>query len=535
MVKSEEKIRVVIYARFSSNHQREESIDAQLRACKEYAERQGYVVVGTYCDSAKSGRSTENRDQFLKMIADSEEKMFDMLIVHKLDRFSRDRYDAVIFKRRLRSNGVRVVSVTENLSDTPESQILEAVLEGMSEYYSANLSREVMKGMKENAYKCKHNGGKSPLGYDVAPDLTYVINEQEAEIVQKIFTMYTNHCGYAEILEELNTLGYRTKNGNKFGKNSINSILKNEKYRGVYVFNRKKKLTYDKKRNAKDKPPEEVVRVEGGMPRVVSDDMFYKAMHLMTKNKLRGASYNAKTSYLLSGVIYCSKCGRAMCGNGRIGGKTDKKYYSYRCSSKTNKKADTCDCKEVRKEFVENYVLDELSELLFNESTINELVTKMNAYSSEKQESDKNELKVLRSKLKELEKELTNTLKLVTNGNVAFDTVKATVDQLEGNKEYIQSKIDEFEAFLKVDFVTVEKLEALIKESKSFILEKNIPECRKFIDSYIDNVSVSNEGVNVVFNINMVDEETNELVKYETAIEKDDLYQQYKYVLNQSA
>ncbi len=530
-----ENNRAVIYARFSSNNQREESIDAQLRACYDYAERNGYVVVNTYCDSAKSGTSAD-REAFQGMVTDSDEKNFNYVIVHKLDRFSRDRYDSVIYKRKLRNNDVRVVSVTENLSDSPESIMMESVLEGMAQYYSANLSREVMKGMKENAFKCKHNGGIAPLGYDVNPnDLTYVINNHEAEIVQKIFTMYVNGCGYAEILGELNALGYKTKIGKNFGKNSINAIVKNEKYRGVYVFNRTKKLDFDRKRRATEKLPEEVIRVEEGMPRIVSDDVFYKANHLLTKNKLRSGSYNAKTVYLLSGVIYCAKCGSAMSGNGRKGGNTNKKYYSYRCGSKTNKKAEYCDCKEVRKEFVENYVLDELQELIFNEDTMAELTKMMNTYGKEKKISAKAELEILGKKLKEVEKELGKTLKLVTNGNVTFDTVKSIVENLEEKKGVVKREIEELESYLKTEVMTMAKLEELINETKGFILEKNIPECRKFIDSYIDNVIVSSDDVKVVYNVNKVDSKTKELVKYETAIAKDDLYEQYKYVLKQSA
>ncbi len=534
-ISTQENNKVVIYARFSSTHQREESIDAQIRACKEYSERNGYVVIDTYCDSAKSGTNSD-REAFQKMIKDSKEREFNYVIVHKLDRFSRDKYDSVMYKRELRNNDVRVISVTENLSDTPEAMILESVLEGMAQYYSANLASEVMKGMKENAFSCKHNGGIAPLGYDVNPDdLTYLINEEEAEIVRKIFTMYSNCCGYAEMLEQLNVLGYRTKTGNKFSKSSIQTIIKNEKYRGVYIFNRKKKLDNNRKRRATEKPQEEVIRVEDGMPRIVSDDMFYKANHQMTKNKLRGGTHNAKDYYLLSGVIYCAKCGSAMCGNGRKGGNSSKKYYSYRCGSKTNKKANFCDCKEVRREFVENYVLDELNELLFNEDTLRELVVKMNVYSEEKTKSTKCELKLVKKKLKSLEKELGKTLKLVTDGNVSFETIKGSVVKLEDEKQYLENEVLELENNLRADNVTIEKLEKLIEESKSYVLAKNIPECRRFVESYIDNVIVSSEGVKVIYNIIKVDTKTNELVKYETSIAKEDLYQQYKYVLNQSA
>ena len=161
--------RAAFYGRFSSNNQREESIDAQLRAAEEFAKKNNYEIVRTYADKAKSGTS-DKRPEFLQMIKDAEKGIFDTLIVHKLDRFSRNKYDSALYKRKLKQYGIKLVSVTEQLDDSPESVILESVIEGMAEYYSKNLARETMKGLKENAYKCKHTGGLAPLGYDVNSD-----------------------------------------------------------------------------------------------------------------------------------------------------------------------------------------------------------------------------------------------------------------------------------------------------------------------------------------------------------------------------
>ena len=247
----------VIYARFSSHNQREESIEAQERACREYASRKGLQIIGVYADRAKSGTSAE-REEFQRMIKDSGEKKFRYLIVHKLDRFSRDKYDSVIYKRRLRANGVKIISVVENLDDSPESIMLESVIEGMAQYYGKNLAREVMKGLRESAYDYKHLGGIPPLGYDVDPATQrYVINEAEANIVRLIFEKYLSGWGYKRILDYLNHMGYRSKRGRCFGKNSLSSILTNEKYVGRYVFNKRQEKTVEGKRNPTLKPKEE--------------------------------------------------------------------------------------------------------------------------------------------------------------------------------------------------------------------------------------------------------------------------------------
>ena len=207
--------RAVLYARFSSDNQRSESIDAQIRAMQAYCKHNNIMIVDTYIDEAKSA-TTAQRPSFQRMIADSKLGMFNIILVHKLDRFARNRYDSAVCKRELKKNGVSVYSVLENLDSSPESIMLESVLEGMSEYYSQNLAREVMKGLKETALQCKHTGGQPPLGYDVEPDTRKLTvnekeKEKEAEAVRFIFSMYADGKGYSEILDTLHQKGCKTK------------------------------------------------------------------------------------------------------------------------------------------------------------------------------------------------------------------------------------------------------------------------------------------------------------------------------------
>ena len=221
--------RVAQYARFSSDNQRSESIDAQIRAMNQFCKQNHWQVVSTYTDEARSA-TTDNRPQFQQMIADSGKGLFDIVLVHKLDRFSRDRYDSAIYKKKLKKNHVKLCSVLERMDDSPESIMMEAVLEGMSEYYSKNLAREVMKGMNETALQCKHTGGCPPLGYDLDENRHLIVNQWEAQAVRIIFQMFADGYGYSEIIERLNAHGYKTKRGKMFGKNSLYEILSNEKY-----------------------------------------------------------------------------------------------------------------------------------------------------------------------------------------------------------------------------------------------------------------------------------------------------------------
>ena len=180
-------MKAVIYARYSSDSQREESIEGQIRECTEYAEHNGITIFSTYIDRALSAR-TADRPEFQRMIADSDRKLFDAVLVYKLDRFSRDRYDRAHYKRILKKNGVKVISVKENISDGPEGIILESMLEGYAEYYSAELSEKIHRGQKENALKGKNNGGGIPLGYQLDKTTQkLVIDPATAPLVVEVF------------------------------------------------------------------------------------------------------------------------------------------------------------------------------------------------------------------------------------------------------------------------------------------------------------------------------------------------------------
>ncbi len=300
---------VAIYARYSSDNQRTESIDAQVYSIKKFAEQNNYKIVKTYVDEAKSAR-TDNRPAFQKMIKDSDAGLFQAIIVHKLDRFSRDRYDSAYYKRKLKNNDVKLLSVTENLSDNPESILLESLLEGLSEYYSANLAREVMKGLEENARNCKHTGGKPPFGFDVdAETKTYVINDNEAAAVREIFNKYCNDVSYSEISSWLDKSGFKTKYGKKFQKSSINMLLNNDKYIGVYTYKKKKRkfmngISFDVLNEEED-----MIIIPDGIPRIIDDEVWKMAQQKMRSNKTSTRSKTAKNKYLLTGKLVCGICG----------------------------------------------------------------------------------------------------------------------------------------------------------------------------------------------------------------------------------
>ena len=494
--------RAVVYARFSSDNQRDESIDAQLRAINEYADKNNIKIVNQFIDRAKSATS-DKRPEFQNMIkfCEADTTGISMVIVHKLDRFSRDKYDSAMYKQKLKVKGIRVVSVLENLDNSPESLILESVIEGMAQYYSANLAREVAKGQRENGLRAMHNGGDAPLGYDVTNDKRYAINKEEAQAVKIIFDMYVNGYSYSNIIDKLNDLGYKTKRGNKFGKNSLHGILSNEKYTGVYVFNKTQRKGINGKRNGhKQKSEDEIIKVEGGMPQIIGKDIFIQAQEMMQKRKKAPGSHKAITLYLLTGIIKCGECGHAMQGNKRKD-KYGNDYISYRCGCRKQKR--DCKNKEIKREYLEEFVLTELEEHVLNDNAIPALSKELNERLKTKSNDNHEMLNNLRNKLDKVNKEIENILTAIMSG-IMNSMLKDKLDELEQVKLNLDLKINELSiesnSVESVD-ITEDQIRNMFGRFKEFVLTRHLPACKKFISDYVKEVVVYRDHVEVIFNV----------------------------------
>lgn len=391
---------VVIYARFSSHSQTEQSIEGQLKECYSYAQRNDYMVVGEYIDRALSG-TTDHRPEFQRMIADSSKKTFQGVLVYQLDRFARNRYDSATYKSKLKKNGVRVLSARENISDDASGVLMEAVLEGMAEYYSVELAQKIKRGMDINAKKCLSTGGNVALGFKIE-DKRIVIDPITAPVVVKIFEMYVAGSTMADIIRYLNANHIKTSYGNEFNKNSINRILKNKRYIGTYTY--------------RD------TEIPDGLPRIVDDDLFQEAQRIMEKNKKAPARAKAKVDYLLTTKLFCGPCKAAMTGVSGTS-KTEKKYHYYQCV--TNRRDKSCDKKTVNKEYIEDVVVQQLREFLTpdNINTIAREVVDLC-----ERESNNGNAKRLQKLLSENEKATENLLKALESGQ-AVDIIAERITQ----------------------------------------------------------------------------------------------------------
>ncbi|MBN7575447.1 MULTISPECIES: recombinase family protein [Clostridium] len=483
-------MKAAIYARYSSDNQREESIDAQIRAIKDFANHNNIQIVKIYTDEARSA-TTDDRPQFLQMIKDSEFNIFNTVIVHKLDRFSRNRYDSAFYKKKLKDNHVKLISVLEHLDDSPESIILESVLEGMAEYYSINLSREVMKGMKETALQCKHTGGIPPLGYDVNPDKTYCINEKEANAIRLIFQMYASGTGYTPIIDKLNDLGYKSKTGKGFGKNSLYGILTNEKYRGVYIFNKSSKKINGKRNSHKIKSEDEIIKIEGGMPAIISEDLWKRVKIKMDSNKINKGANTAKAIYLLSGLIYCGKCGSAMTGNRRYAGRNKSLYETYECSNR--KRTKQCDMKAINKDYVEQVVIDDLYNNIFSDSAIENIVPDIFSFISEQNKIINEDIKIYKKELANIQTKIDNMLDAIANG-FYNSSMKEKSDQLETRKTTLLIRINEAEREAKLNSPTEDMIKKYLKKD-SDIKEKSLENKKKVIQTHVQKITVYEDRI----------------------------------------
>ncbi len=407
--------KAVIYARYSSHSQRDESIDAQLRECHEYATKNGYIILEEYCDRALTGKS-DNRAAFQKMIKDAKSSKFDLVLVYKLDRFARNRYDSAMYKNILKKHNIKVVSIKENISDSPEGIILESVLEGMAEYYSANLSQNIRRGMTENALQCKFNGSGRPLGYQITPDKRFEINEFEAKIVIEVFNMYASGATPSEIIEYCNNKGYKTSNGKEFSHNAVARILRNEKYIGTYKHG-------------------DIV-VENGVPAIVDRELFEKVQDLLKKNYTSRARGKADIEYLLSGKLFCGHCGGTMVGvsgTARLG----KKHYYYVCSTHRDGK---CDKKNEQKDPLEEVVVKTTVEQVLTDENIEMIATKsIELLDTEMQ--DTTMLKYYEDELSKTRKQIKNIVDMIANG-VANKSIGDKLTELENYESDVLENLE---------------------------------------------------------------------------------------------
>ena len=458
----------VIYARYSSDSQREESIEGQIRECTAYAKKNGITIVKHYIDRAISAK-TDNRPQFQQMIKDSDKKLFDIVLVWKLDRFARNRYDSARYKTQLKKNGVKLVSATEIISEGPEGIILESVLEGYAEYYSADLAEKVVRGQTENILKGRCNGGRGTFGYTLDSERKFHIDPLASPFVLESFRKYRNGLTMKEIRDWLNENGIKNPVGGAFTYNSVEHMLKNRRYIGELKFR-------------------DVV-VPDAIPPIVPLELFDDVQEKIAKNKKAPARRKAEDDYLLTTKLHCGYCGALMFGESGTS-RTGEVHRYYKCATAKKKKG--CKKKTVRKQWLEDLVVNQTMQLVRNDAAMESIIAKV----MELQNKENTNIPLYEKQLRDAESGIQNMLNAIQAGILTSST-KERLEQLEETKRELEARIAEEklakpkikEEFIRFWLMRFRKLDMSLKDQRQAL-----------VDTFINSIYLYDDKVLITFN-----------------------------------
>ena len=458
----------VIYARYSSDNQREESIEGQIRECTAYAEKNGITIVKHYIDRAISAK-TDNRPEFQQMIKDSDKKLFDIVLVWKLDRFARNRYDSARYKTQLKKNGVKLMSATEIISEGPEGIILESVLEGYAEYYSADLAEKVVRGQTENILKGRCNGGRGTFGYTLDSERKFHIDPLTSPFVLESFKKYNEGSTMKEIRDWLNENGIKNPVGGAFTYNSVEHMLKNRRYIGELKFR-------------------DVV-VPDAIPPIIPLELFEDVQKKIAKNKKAPARRKAEDDYLLTTKLFCGYCGALMFGESGTS-RTGEVHRYYKCA--TAKKHKGCKKKTVRKQWLEDLVVNQTMQLVKDDAAMESIIAKV----MELQNKENTNIPFYEKQLRDAESGIQNMLNAIQAGILTSST-KERLEQLEETKRELEARIAEeklakpkvTEEFIRFWLLRFRKLDMSLKDQRQAL-----------VDTFINAIYLYDDKVLITFN-----------------------------------
>lgn len=452
----------VVYARFSCDRQNEQSIDGQLRVCREYAEKNDIVILEVYTDKAVTG-TNDDREAFQKMLKDSDKQIWDYVLVYKLDRFSRNKYEMAIHRKHLKDNGISIISVMENIPEGPEGILLESLLEGMNQYYSEELSQKTKRGMNETRLQGNFIGGFVNYGY-TRNEKKLVINPDEAEILKLIFNEYANGKNTCDIVRDLNNKGIRIK-GKAFQSSTIYHLLNQEKYTGIYRVNGE---AFDKI-----------------YPPIIDVDVYAIVKKRIDANKHGKHIDNVK--YALKGKAFCAYCGKPLAsytGTSSLG----EIIRYYKCRS--IKEKTICENKAIKKEILENLVNKAMLKVFEDSANLSILIDRI-VEIHEKRIIKDSAVNILQAELNNTNKSISNLIIAIEKG-IITETTKSRLEELEREKRELQEKV--------LIAKSKEQLHITAKDISNYF-NYSFKQCpQTMIDLLVKHINVYNGKVEIIFN-----------------------------------
>lgn len=466
-------LNAVIYARYSSHSQTEQSIEGQLHDCYAYADRCGYRVVGEYIDRALTGKN-DDRPDFQRMIKDAEKRQFQLILVWKLDRFTRNRYDSAIYKQRLKKFGVRVVSCMEAITDSPEGIILEGLLESMAEYYSANLSENIRRGQAASIAKGWFCGGPVPYGY-IVQDHKLVPDERTAPVVREIYQRYADGEGLSVIAEDLNARGIYSKKGSPFSVNSFSALVPNPVYIGEYTYGGQ--------------------LVPGCSTPILDPSVYARAVARRERNKRAPASARSVT-YILQGKAFCGLCGMPLCGDFGTG-KSGNRYHYYVCSGR-KRRLSKCPKHPEKQDYLEWYVCEQTQQYILAPDRLPAISSAVaDLYNSE---IDDSRLHELERKIRSLESEMNLLVgRLGTVADKFVSRITARMEQLDADLKETETELSKLRIQQKIRITEKEVAAWLRTFSRGDLFDNDFR--LKLIDTFINSVYLWDEKIVIFYNV----------------------------------
>lgn len=416
----------VLYGRYSSHNQKDISVEQQFEKGYELAAEYGIRIIDTYADRAVSGRTDKRRD-FQRMMTDAAKGKFRYVIAWKSNRMGRNMLEALINEARLQDLGVRVLYVEEDFDDTAAGRFAARSMMNVNQFYSENMAEDIKRGLYDNAANCMVANGHLPYGYKADETLHYAIDEPKAAVIREIFTRVSCGEAFVDIMASLNARGIKTSYGRPWGRSSFQKILSNERYRGIYIYGD--------------------VRKEGGIPRIISDELYFKVQEVITTKKNPQGRHRVNGDYLLTGKLFCGHCKSPMTG---ISGtsRSGNLHYYYVCQKRRTEK--TCEKKNLRRDDIELQVAKAIKRRTLDDDTINWIADSVVEY-SQHQESASG-IGLLEDQLKDTQRSIKNLMAAIEQG-IITPTTKARLMELE--KE--QSDIDRKITMAKADVIPVNR------------------------------------------------------------------------------
>ena len=489
---------VALYARVSSDRQDTDlSISAQLKALRDYAARNGHQVVREFVDEAESGR-TASRPTFREMIsmARRSSKPFEAILVWKYSRFARNREDSIVYKSLLRKHGVQVISITEPFEDTPTGKLLEAIIESLDEFYSANLGQEVLRGLRESASRGFYVSSRTPYGYrrvkvrDGSKERpTLVIHPEQAPVVARIFRESLSGAGLKDIAKALNKEGISSPRGKRWGKTTLHFILTNEVYTGTLVWGR----------TSQGREKATPLRVENAWEPVVDKESFNKVEALL-KEKAPAMMHprRAASRYLLSGMARCGYCGKALvCQEAKSG-----EYSYYQCGTLLKQGAGSCQARYLNSKRFERLVIDKIKERILTEDNLRELVKLVNEEMDAMMSETRQHLDTVTTEIAEVHRRLERLYDALETGKLSMNDLAPRIQTLRSREDQLQAArldLDDALAQRKIELVDADVVRSYVENLRDVLSDSSLVEQKAFIRSFVKEVRVTGKEVLLIY------------------------------------